>query len=89
MLNRDRYPGAADEIRFQSVSLPAEVFNHKVNQDLGDESDEIIQPAQDPSAAGPGGGNFCRISLSLLGRADPALRSGFLSDAKAAPHTTQ
>lgn len=67
MLNRDQYPGAADEIWFQLASLPAEVFNHKVNQDLGDKPDEIIQPMQDPSAPGPGEGNFCRISLSLLG----------------------
>lgn len=89
MLNRDQYPGAADEIWFQLVSLPAEVFNHKVNQDLGDKSDEIAHPMQDPSAAGPGGGNFGRISRLLLGRADPALWSRFLVEARAAPHTTQ
>lgn len=67
MLNRDQYPGAADEICFRLGSLPAEVFNHKVNQDLGEKSDEIRQRLPDPSAAGPGEGNLCRISLLLPG----------------------
>lgn len=49
VLNRDQYHWAADEIWFQLVSIPAEVFNHKVNQDLEHKSDEIIQTIQDLS----------------------------------------
>lgn len=48
MLNRDQYHRAADEICFQLVSKPAEVFNHKVNQDREHKSDELIQVRAGP-----------------------------------------
>lgn len=57
MLNRDQYLGAADEIWLQLRSPPAQVFNHQVNQELGDQKQQSRGRTTGPGA------DSCRISL--------------------------
>lgn len=57
MLNRDQYPGAADEIWLQLGSPPAQVFNQQVNQELG-----AARCQSQGRSAGPGA-DSCHISL--------------------------